>query len=105
MEGLERGMTDITNPYVKLGMQFSLSLLLVGFLGAAWWTGRIPTETALPLIMGIVTIWLPSPIRSSVPEVTVTRKTETTSTPDLTLTTETRSISPTSKEIHAHDAK
>lgn len=59
-------MTD--NPNAKLYMQFGLTVLVIAFLGAAWWAGKVPVEVALPVITGLIGVWIPGPFSSNIPK-------------------------------------
>jgi hypothetical protein len=60
-------MTETLDPKIKLYMQFGLTVLVMGFLGAAWWAGKIPVEAALPLITALIGVWLPGPLSGVAP--------------------------------------
>jgi hypothetical protein len=60
-------MTETLDPKIKLYMQFALTLIVVGFMGAAWWAGKVPAEAALPVITGLIGLWLPGPLSASIP--------------------------------------
>lgn len=55
------------DPSTKLYMQFALTLLVAGFMGAAWWFGKVPAETALPIMTALVGVWLPGPLSGIAP--------------------------------------
>jgi len=60
-------MTETLDPKIKLYMQFGLTVLVMGFMGAAWWAGKIPAEAALPLITALIGVWLPGPLSGVAP--------------------------------------